>query len=251
MSFFQKAIVLVGCVSALIVSVFGSRVASGASIRYYMSGQITVVNDSRGDLPGDVYIGAPFTAQLSYDSDVLDGLPDDPNRGAYSMGSCAQSPGLIFSIGTQTIACDPSGGLFLEVENDVSAPPFYPPDTGPPGDYLLAVTRATGLALPFWRMQAGMRMDDLSLGAFSNDSLPLKLEIDSFQNRYIFASGYLSVGTLDDSAPTPSFEFVGAIDTLVPVSEPSSFLLSVVGIGSILVPAILRRRFLGRDLRRE
>lgn len=152
--------------------------------------------------PGTVQIGAPFSGHFSYE--VGPSNPDqlvDPEVGRYVV--------LDLTIDQAAIPLTSLTAVSVVHEPGLATLPPTPPD---PGRDRFAVS-ATSEPYPLVTVQLRGPFGS----AFSDDSLPLELELDDFPDG-AFVQGLTAAGLF----PNPNIEDVGAITSLRLVPEPAA-----------------------------
>jgi hypothetical protein len=197
-----------------------ARIRAGP-VTFHFAGEVTRVVDPDGLLLGAILVGDPFFGSYTFESTTPDSDPH-PQRGIYdgaiSMVS-GQVGGLAFS--------GPVGPLNgIRIENDFSGPQseIY---------QVLSDVNFTNRSMDFLISFSGFPVDVLSSDALSTTP-PDPLLFDTAQL------------IITDKSETIPIHLDGEMRSLVP--EPTTLVLTLAGVLSVLVPRGYRRRR-GTDVR--
>ena len=184
-------------VPALLVAGLAVLPARGDLVTWEFEGVLTFVNDYTGFLGPSVYVGAPFSGQLTFESSTPDTVPSDPRRGVY-LGAGKALGG---TIGDNLFIADPASSIDIRVACDELG-------TGDDSIWIGTRIRISGQPIQF----ALTLIDDDGL-MLPSDALPLEPPSLSLMDVRTMSMGSEPLGLL----------IFGALTRLVP--EPSSLLL--------------------------
>ncbi len=214
----SRRLLAVGAIAAFLGS---AGTALGAPLIFEFEGVVELLARDGGlfGAPGTVQIGDSFSGRFSYDVGASnpDQLPADAERGVYVLAS--------LEVDQSVVAIDPDFVNVLHRPGQDSLPPA-PPDPG--RDWFQAFASSQ----PYERWVAVQLLGSYD-SAFGDDSLPLDLDLDDF-DQGAFLQGLFRSGI----APAPSIEDVGRITSLWLVPEPGSAALLSLGVAALA----LRRR---------
>jgi hypothetical protein len=205
--------------AALAVAFFAAAPAQAVTLTFAFEGVVTSLVRDGGlfGAPGSVQLGDPFTGHVTYEVGPAnpDQLPADLVNGRYD---------LIELVVDQSVL-PPFDPILVGVIHQPGLPTIPPAPADDGRDLFLA--RATSVVYP----SVAVRLEGPFGSAFSDDSLPLALDLADFSDG-AFVQGLVAAGIF----PAPSIEDVGQITSLVLVPEPTSLALAALGL------ALLARR---------
>lgn len=194
-------------------------IAQAAPVTYYFGGQLSYVDSN---LSPTLAVGNGFSGSFTYESTAVDGLPGDPNRGAYAPG-----PAFTVTINSLpfSIAGGGSGSVMVQQlnGNDIfSVGSGDAPTAGPSINGYVA----SGFSL--------MMSDSTGL-AFDSDALP-----SSELNFALFDNSNFELLFINDQNPLPQFIF-GRLTYLsltdpnatTSIPEPGSLVLLIIGLAGL------------------
>jgi len=197
--------------------------ADAEIIRFRMTGTVTV-NDPTFILPADVVTGAPFTAQLTYDTSVPDSLPDDPSRGRYDFYQSEYEFGLSLSIGELLLQDDPAEeSIRIQVFDNAS------PGIVAPSDFLIVSgVRFIGgpdLPDPYFLERIQFFWDNPNQDSWNTDALPSTLRPPAVGRAEV------QVSRGDEQPPLGRpYTVIGNVTQVTVIPEPQTVsLLTVTG----------------------
>jgi hypothetical protein len=207
----------------LVVLLLCSHVPADAEVIHFrMTGQITV-DFVQGNLPAGISEGAPFQADLSYDTATPDSQPSDPQRGLYQ-ATVSSNHFLHFQAGQSEISAN---DLWLWVGNNVDQVQElweFKDDA-----FRMFNSQLTAnFPLPTFHSVVFQWLDP-SRNALQSDSLPLGLRLEDFQDTWI----QISTGSLN--IREDQFTIRGIVTEITIVPEPTALQLSLAcAIGALV-----------------
>ena len=190
--------------------------APAAPVTYWFSGIVESVNNPSNAMPFNVSVGAPFTAQLSYDPDFigysnLNSYPEG-NVGSYYFNNAA-GYSIIFQIAGHTITNTAREGYFsgsIGVYDQYNNSDSYWTDSGK----ALNVDGIPFLAAPLFSVISIYLSDDTKT-AFNSAALPTNAPaLDQLATQRQLTWG----AYIDDGKPTRLFS-IGGVLTSVTLTE--------------------------------
>jgi hypothetical protein len=224
------------CVSgaAALLALVGAAAESHAEVIHFRMTGLVTVDYQRGALPYGIYEGAPFVADLSYDSATPDPYyPEDPQRGYY-LAEVGPNNFLRFRAGPAEVS---ARDVWLLVGNDIEGyaqPGDGRPISDLPGDsFQLQSEIIANFPIPtFHKIEFSWRDPDGL--AFNSDRLPVRLSLNDFDDTWI----RISTGSL--SPRVDQFTIRGIVSEITRVPEPAAVPAAVLVL--ILLNEFTRRR---------
>jgi hypothetical protein len=209
---------------ALVAALALPLAASAATITVTFSGTVSFVAT---ELDAFFDEGDPVSGSFTIDTAIGDLLPGNPVVGLYP----GAASNLAFDFGGYVASADGPAGTQVQVENDAMG--------GAPFDRFIASktcnNTCTAATLDIWSL-VGMTflVSDSTAAVFSDDSIPLSLDLADFNQR---AASLEFVDPERTSGPT-----VSALLTAVTYTVPEPGTLALLALGAGLLAALRRRR---------
>jgi len=188
---------------AVVAVVATAGPAPGAMMAYVYTGQINWVYDPGGVLDGSLVHGTPFSGSYTFESNMTDDLPEDPEQGLYT------TPAPPSSIMTTTL-----GNYTF---------------TGPSSEISVRDTLKDDLKLYSYDFSAGnLTISTMLVYLFDYDGTALTSDAIPLSNETLagFAGGtFYIAGSVGDRA----FDLSGALTSYAVVPEPATLVLFLSG----------------------
>ena len=182
---------------------------SAEILTFEYEGYIDKIISNENNVIEELYFCQLFTGWFSYSTDVQDQWPSDIEIGVYS-----QNASIAVTLGSQTISYI-DGPVYVSVYDNSS---YYDADCFSFG--------VDALSEDYNFTNFTVSLKDVTCSVFSDDSLPLSLDLEDFNSARFLLSGY--------KRPENDFFYIeGHLTNIQYIPEPATFLL--LGLGVVMI----------------